>query len=319
MLEFAPDPPSFGCSSLLPSAVCDGRGGETRFAMNHKTQLQFNLGVTPSQAKLATSFNPSHPSPVTIHKPAFETIGLSRTSVQEFKAVSTTKLALAMKMAKRYVRINSAPDLCDKRVRYDGEDDSEDSNDEEFEHEPHHLRQAETPKDPPHGKHQDIRDGLLRENTRSVPESIGRGLGQLQLELDKRIAKLHRTEGKKPTARKPGVGRAGGPGVRTVGGAGARGVGGAGVTVGARGVGRPDVRVVNDRICWDNLDEAEEREQQRRGEQWTRNTRLMYDLSQQVRGVELPLLACANELASNLYVIVLFNYANQGAGISSYY
>lgn len=233
--------------------------------MNHQTQLQFNLGVAPDQAKLATSFNPSHPSPVTIHKP--ETIGLSQTPVQEFKAVSTTKLALAMKMAKRYARINSAPDLRDKKVcHHDGEGDSEDSDDEEFEHEPHYLRQEETSKDPPHG---DVRGSLLREYARSVPESIGKELGQLQLELDKRIEKLHNTEGKKPAVRKPGV--------KTVGGAGVK------MVARSRGVGRVSGRVVNDRICWDNLDETEEREQQRRGEQWARNTRLMYDLSQQVR------------------------------------
>jgi hypothetical protein len=213
--------------------------------MNHRTQLQFNLGVAPKHTNLATNFNPSHTSPVTIQKTSLEeTIGMSHTPVQEFKAASTTKLALAMKLAKRHVKISNAPHLRQEGVDCD-EDDS-DSDEED----------SEIPEDPPR------KQDSLREYSRNVPESIGRELGQLELELDKRIKRLHRATAKKaerPASKKVEE-----------------------RLIPARGAG-PDVRVVNSKIQWENLDETEEREQRRRGEQWARNTRLVYDLSQQVR------------------------------------
>lgn len=281
MLGFCAHPPTSGCSSVLPSAVCEGRGGETRFAMNHKTQLQFNLGVAPNHAKLATSFQPSQPSPVMIHKTAVETLGMSNTPMRHFKAVSPNKLAMAMKLAKRNARVQSTPTLCDKRVHYD--EDYSDEDEESYskvELNPCHMASHED------SKYQDVQ-GRLQNVRKPCPpsESIARELGQLQLELDRRIENLRRTEdrkGKGPAVSRPGVG------ARVVGGAGGRaGVGVVGKT-GARAVRRvAGVKVVNERVCWEELDEQEEREQQRRGEQLTRNTRMMYDLSQQVR-VQIP-------------------------------
>lgn len=306
MLTFSSHPPSTGCSDVLPSTVCEGRGGEKRFAMNQRTQLQFNLGVAPNHTKLATSFGPSHPSPVTIHKPAAETIGISCTPIQDFKAVSPNKLALAMKLAKR--NVNSVPDL---RV-YDVESEETDESFEEVELKQNHLRK-------------DVRCQNVRGYAPS--EAIGRELGELQLELDRSIERMHRSKGKGKRAAvravdrlnarvvggvgggRPAVGVVDRANTKSVGGgrpavgvadraraagkAGARVVGTGGHAlrmtdrpsariagwVGARG----DVKVVNDRICWVDLDENQEREQQRREEQVTRNTRMMYDLSQQVR------------------------------------
>ena len=232
--------------------------------MAHKTQLQLNLGVKPNHANLATNFTPSHPSPVTIERKPLETIGLSHTPVQEFRAVSTSKLAMAMKLAKRRVRTTSAPDVRNVVCDDDDEDNDSENTDEPGDAgkpEPHSFGLVRTP---PHRRDQ---GHLVREHTRRVPESNGRELGKLQWEMDKRMKRLDTAEvSKKPAMKRPG---AGGPSKKL---AGVRWV-----------QSGPDVRVVNDRICWDNLDEPEEREQQRRGEQWARNTRLVYDLSQQVR------------------------------------
>lgn len=301
LLVFSSQPPSPGCSAVLPATVCEGRGGEKRFAMNQKTQLQFNLGVPPDHAKLATRFGPAHPSPVTIQK-TVETIGMSCTPVRDFKAVSPTKLALAMKLAKRNVAVNSAPDMRVHEEEEESEETDESTEDEELES--HSLRKDL--------KYQNVRGHF--------PESISREL----LELDKRMEKLRRSKG--PTVRignRPNVRTVGGGRERRVGGTGggrpavgvnrsnvqqagglrvdrprarsAGGVGGALRTGGRPGVGVPGarggVRAVDDRICWEDLDETQQREQQWREEQMTRNTRMMYDLSQQVR-VQPPPPSC---------------------------
>ncbi len=276
VLAFAASPPSAACSPLLPGSVCEGGGGETKFAMNQKTQLQFNLGVVPNQAKLATQFSPSQPSPVTIHKMATETIGISHTSVRDFTAVSPHKLALAMKLAKRNARVRSAPELCNK----DTEDADGLSEEEVKAHErrPDPLKPAQVPpKDSPHKDFisEDVRIRLLKEYMKSVPKpgpdpgSIARELRQLKLELDRTMQNLCRAKERK--GRKSGVREGRGVGVREERG------------VGVRMVRPASVKVVDDRICWEDLDESEEREQQRRDEQMTRNTRMMYDLAQQVR------------------------------------
>lgn len=265
MLGFSDLPPSLGGSPVLPSAVCEGRGGETRFAMNHKTQLQLNLGVKPNQANLATNFNPSHPPPVIIERKPLETIGLSHTPVQEFRAVSTSKLAMAVKLAKRHAHTNNVPDV--HKVVCNNDDDDGDSEDidgshEEIKPEPHSLGIVRTS---PHGRDQ---GHLLRGHNRRVSESNGKELRRLQFEGNKRMKKLDTAEVSSKVKK---------PAIRP-------GVSGSKKLTGIRWVqSGPDVKVVNDRMCWDNLDEAEEREQRRRGEQWTRNTRLVYDLSQQVR------------------------------------
>ena len=77
--------------------------------MNHHTQLQFNLGIPPSTKNLATHFDPSHPAPVVIEKPAF-------VSDDGFHLVSAKKLALAVRLARRDLRMGfyqpASPHLC---------------------------------------------------------------------------------------------------------------------------------------------------------------------------------------------------------------
>ena len=67
--------------------------------MNRHTQLQFNLGIPPQPANMATHFHPSHhPSPVVIEKPVF-------VGGEQFKAVSAKKLALAVRLARRDIKL----------------------------------------------------------------------------------------------------------------------------------------------------------------------------------------------------------------------
>ena len=102
VLGFSTHPPSpFGAASL-PHCVAQQRGGQQSFAMNQHTQLQFNLGVQPHPTNLATHFDPSRPSPVVIEKPSFVPAGLNE---REFRTISTKKLALAVRLAKRDLRL----------------------------------------------------------------------------------------------------------------------------------------------------------------------------------------------------------------------
>lgn len=66
--------------------------------MNHHTQLQFNLGIPSSPGNLATHFDSHHPTPVVIEKP----IGVGDDG---FKAISAKRLALAVRLAKRDIRL----------------------------------------------------------------------------------------------------------------------------------------------------------------------------------------------------------------------
>ena len=70
--------------------------------MNQHTQLQFNLGVQPHPTNLATHFDPSRPSPVVIEKPSFVPASLNG---REFRTISAKKLALAVRLAKRDLRL----------------------------------------------------------------------------------------------------------------------------------------------------------------------------------------------------------------------
>ena len=102
VLGFSTHPPSpFGAASL-PHCVTQQRGGQQSFAMNQHTQLQFNLGVQPHPTNLATHFDPSHPSPVVIEKPSFVPASLNG---REFRTISAKKLALAVRLAKRDLRL----------------------------------------------------------------------------------------------------------------------------------------------------------------------------------------------------------------------
>ena len=102
VLGFSTHPPSpFGAASL-PHCVTQQRGGQQSFAMNQHTQLQFNLGVQPHPTNLATHFDPSRPSPVVIEKPSFVPASLNG---KEFRTISAKKLALAVRLAKRDLRL----------------------------------------------------------------------------------------------------------------------------------------------------------------------------------------------------------------------
>ena len=70
--------------------------------MNQHTQLQFNVGVQPHPTNLATHFDPSRPSPVVIEKPSFVPASLNG---REFRTISAKKLALAVRLAKRDLRL----------------------------------------------------------------------------------------------------------------------------------------------------------------------------------------------------------------------
>ena len=110
VLGFSSHPPSPFGAGRLPQFVREQRGGQGSFAMNRHTQLQFNLGISPHPANLATHFEPSHPSPVVIEKPFLAGRG-------EFKAVSAEKLALAVRLARRDLKLGryqpaSSPQLC---------------------------------------------------------------------------------------------------------------------------------------------------------------------------------------------------------------
>ena len=112
VLGFSDQPPSpFGATDL-PQCITDQRGGQHSFAMNQHTQLQFNLGIPPHPTNLATHFNPSHPTPVVIKKSSFVVNGGA------FSTISAKKLALAVRLAKRDLRLGRSqpptpsPQLC---------------------------------------------------------------------------------------------------------------------------------------------------------------------------------------------------------------
>ena len=91
-------PPSPFGAGHLPQCVTEQQGGQHSFAMNRHTQLQFNLGIPPSPANLATHFDPSHPTPVVIEKPV-------AVGGDGFKAISANRLALAVRLAKRDIKL----------------------------------------------------------------------------------------------------------------------------------------------------------------------------------------------------------------------
>ena len=73
--------------------------------MSQQSQLQFNLGVPANSRNLATHFSLA-PSPVVLEKvpPRVTAVGLSQTPAHAFQAVSADRLALAIQLAKRDVR-----------------------------------------------------------------------------------------------------------------------------------------------------------------------------------------------------------------------
>lgn len=97
VLGFSEHPPSPFGATHLPHCITEQRGGQQSFAMNQHTQLQFNLGVPPRPTNRATHFDPTNPSPVVIEKASFV--------CGEFRTISAEKLALAVRIAKRDLRL----------------------------------------------------------------------------------------------------------------------------------------------------------------------------------------------------------------------
>ena len=98
VLGFTDHPPSPFGAGHIPRCVTEQRGGQQSFAMNHHTQLQFNLGMPSSLTNMATHFDPSHPTPVVIEKPV-------AVGGDGFKAISAKRLALAVRLARRDIRL----------------------------------------------------------------------------------------------------------------------------------------------------------------------------------------------------------------------
>ena len=68
-------------------------------------QLQFSLGSRPSARNLATHFDPNFQPPVVMRKLGnVETIGISRTPGNAFRAINPERLALAVELARRNVQ-----------------------------------------------------------------------------------------------------------------------------------------------------------------------------------------------------------------------
>lgn len=223
--------------------------------MNQRTQLQFNLGVAPHHAKLATNVDPSsQPSPVCIHTTGVETIGISHTPARTFKAASPERLAIAMKLAKRNARIKVQFDSCDEDEdeelgddhdvelgdRYDGKVNKPMGYEDRVKPHPYLATDA-TRK----GSKNTDQVKKPRQNTRKKPELIVKEIAQLKLALDQRLRTTK-------LARKPDW-------------------------------QDPDMKVVRDGLPLEEPQISEEREQQRKEEQHARNSRMIYDLSQQVQ------------------------------------
>ncbi|KAL5478103.1 hypothetical protein EMCRGX_G024983 [Ephydatia muelleri] len=102
ILNFNQYPPSILGAKHMPLSVTEERAGERRFAMATETQLRFNLDVPPIPTNLASNFQPQ-PSPVVIDKPP-----VARPCVQTSNASTNNafseRLALAIKLAKRDLR-----------------------------------------------------------------------------------------------------------------------------------------------------------------------------------------------------------------------
>jgi len=90
-LKFLCHPLSPLAAPCLPQCVMEARGGESRFAMNTRTQLQFNLAVPPNPDNLPTHFH-LHPSPVVIER---------LTPSSSASLPTAERLALAVRLARR--------------------------------------------------------------------------------------------------------------------------------------------------------------------------------------------------------------------------
>lgn len=235
--------------------------------MDLTTQLNFNPQSFGQSSNLATHFDHANQPPIIIEKMgAVQTVGFSQTPREDFQAVCPQRLALAVKLARRNGHL--------ARASYSGVTSScMTCNHVDV---THHIRPpappvAEVAKDNPgtkasrrSGSRGKVRvksptlDGVL------VPRKVASGdITRLKVKLQEQLEQLSMTN------------------VKMVGGGSRggrvpdRGDGWGGP--GGRGGGVPG------RGRWREEDESEERRQCRRKEQWSRNARMIYDLSQQVR------------------------------------
>ena len=229
--------------------------------MKPKTRLHFKLQYLES-SNLATHFDPANQPPIVIEKMgAVQTVGFSQTPRENFQAVSPERLALAVKLARRYCRgsYSGVTSSCMTNNHVDA---------------PHHI----SPLSPP----AEVAKANLGLQASKRSESCGKvrvkssplkgvqapkkvaadDITCLKVKLQEQSVRLS------TTARSMAMG-----GASRGGGVDCRGEG-LGVPGGRGGVlgrGRREE------------DENEERCQRRRKEQWSRNSRMIYDLSQQVR------------------------------------
>ena len=250
---------------MIPSFVSQTRGGETGFAINQQAQLQFNLDICPNDANMATKFSPTGQSPVIIEKLTDGTIGMSYTPLESFKAVSAEKLALAMKLAKRNARhrkINTTfnPEICSScyykpRVKfkptnedhYKGHYEGELSSSAAITAPQSHLSDNILHSQKGHNMRASSQLPLFSVGPKSI---ITKEIAQLKAELERRLengAKRRRDE-----------------------------------LIGIKRK-RNEMQVKDERAWWEEEKESkEEREQRRKKGQFTRNSRMIYDLTQQV-------------------------------------
>lgn len=261
--------------------------------MDQHSQLQFNLGITPSPANLATNFDPTGQHPVIIDKASAGTIGLSLTPVEAFKAASPERLALAVKLARRNIQR--------------GVTKSQSPSDDDSDHctMPPVKSGANTHNGPvghvcqqhclpaPHTPLSSLgRRTSPATNAPPVseePEVTAREIEQLRDKLEQQLARLdvsRKAIGREEINRKEGTVRR--EEVKRKNEA-------------SRAVRREEAnrkqeagrrkeaisRVENVSMWKEERDEDLERKEQRRKEQLSRNARLLYDLSQQVSDVKL--------------------------------
>lgn len=246
--------------------------------MNHKTQLQFSLGSRPDQSNLPATFEPTRPSPVVVEKldAKSATIGMSNTRVEDFKAISPARLSLALKLAKRNARMNSAQGLpggpkspvSPRDNMYESEGGGRDGAvqfEASLKPEPAPHKTSLKPEPGPHttllkpepAPHQG-RKRSSQTSTRDVPvpsmvASLAQEVARLRTDMQKKLVELNQVKEHQSQWRSP---RRHGP-------------------------------VLNERVYWQGpVDEDEERIQVRRVEQVARNARRIYDLSHQVSMVK---------------------------------
>ena len=222
--------------------------------MNRSPQLQFNLESRTDYKNLATHFDPDAQPPVIIKKLGnVETVGLSRTPRDAFRAVNPDRLALAVELAKR--KVQRARRSYSEVVTPGSEDI---------------VKKPKTPPEPVSGqfyseKQADIKTEKGYSRGRDVkssrPGKLGRGMvdeiGSLNAELQKQLLQLSEVHSRKMADTSKKWSRQ---------------------NVGPR---------YANRRRWEEEEEEEDEQSREKLEQWkkeqqSRNSRMMYDLSQQV-------------------------------------